>query len=138
VRSYGPNDASTGLAPPRIGMRILANAAVRWSLSGAAANAPALLVLGLSNQNHGPLVLPTPLDPFGLPGWTLCTSTEVVLPAVCGAIGMDRGATRIDLALPPGRTLATTGLALFAQWLWFDPNNLAIGGSTVGQRFFVQ
>ncbi|HEX6811013.1 MAG TPA: FG-GAP repeat protein [Planctomycetota bacterium] len=137
VRTYGAPD-SAGFGLPRIGMRDPPGQTVRVSLSNAAPTTPAILVLGASNVNHGGLTLPAPLDPFGLPGMTLLTSAEALGLYLTGATGMDRGHAAADLNLPPGRTLGITGSQLFAQWLWFDPLNLAIGGSTAGQRFFVQ
>lgn len=137
VRAYGTADSTTATLP-RIGMRDLDGPGVRWSLSNAGLGVPAVLLFGLSSANHGPLALPAPLDPFGLPGWTLQTSVETTLLALTGRLGMNAGCTQVDLALPPGRSLALTGLTMHAQWLWFDPANLANGGSTAGQRFHVQ
>src|SRR5204862_2022206 len=101
VIPYGQPDASSGHVPPRIGMRDLAGAPVRWTLSNAPSNTFALVVLGLSNVQHGPLPLPAPLDPFGLPGITLLTSAELTGAAITGGGGAN-GYAQFDLSLPPG------------------------------------
>lgn len=137
VQTYGQPDASSGAPLPRIGTRSLPSA-VRFSLSSAPPTSPSLLVLGLSDASYGSLLLPAPLDSFGMPGLTLQTSVEAVGASWTGAGGMAEGFTSLGLSLPPGHALGTTGLPLFAQWLWFDPANLANGGSTAGQRFFLQ
>ncbi|MEO6597228.1 MAG: FG-GAP-like repeat-containing protein [Planctomycetota bacterium] len=138
VRTFGRPDVAPGFAPPRIGMRDVPGPPVRLTLSSAPASMPALLLLGLSDSVHGALALPAPLDPFGMSSMTLLTSAEALSLAWTGATGMATGFAQNDLLLPPGRSLGLTGLPVFAQWLWFDPANLAIGGSTAGQRFFVQ
>jgi hypothetical protein len=138
VRTFGQPDVVAGFGTPRIGMRVVPGTAVRLTLSNAPPTMPALLLLGLSDTAHGALPLPAPLDPFGLPGMTLLTSVEALASSWTGGTGMANGFTSIDFDLPPGHSLGSTGLQLFAQWLWFDPSNLAVGGSTAGQRFFVQ
>lgn len=138
VRSFGSADASPGRELPRIGMRDLPGQPVQWTLSDAPPTMPALLLLGISDSTHAGLNLPAPLDPFGLPGMTLLTSADVIGMTWTGTTGMASGYARFEAMLPPGRVLGTTGLPLFAQWLWFDPADLAVGASTAGQRFFVQ
>ena len=134
VRTFGQPDAAPGLVLPRIGMRDLPGPAVRITLSDAPPATPAFLVFGLSDTNHGALALPAPLDAFGMPGLTLLTSAEAILPSWSGPTGY----AKLDFNLPPGNALGPAGVPLFAQWFWLDPLNLAVGGSTAGQRFFVQ
>ena len=57
---------------------------------------------------------------------------------VAGTWGVSAGYAEHTVALPPGRILDTTGTPLHAQWLWFDPTNLANHGSTAGQRFQIR
>ncbi len=137
VHEYGQPDASSGVPLPRIGMRALTGNALRFSLSSALPSVPALLVLGVSDSSYGAIPLPAPLDGFGLPGWTLQASAEALGATWTGVGGMAEGFAALDLGLPPGYSVGTTGLPLFAQWLWFDPANVAVGGSTRGQSFLV-
>lgn len=138
VSTYGQADASPGQRRPRMGMRDLPGQPVRWTLSDAPADTPSMLLLGLSDTSYGSLALPAPLDPFGMSGFTLLTSAQAIVPCITGSTGAAAGYAQVDLALPPNRVLGTTGLPVFAQWLWFDASNLAVGGSTVAHRFFIQ
>jgi hypothetical protein len=138
VRAYGQPDAAAGLPLPRSGMRDLPGPGVRLTLSDAAPGAAALLVYGVSDTSISGQALPMPLDPFGLPGLTLLCSSDAATFALAGTTGMASGYAAADLAMPPGRSLATTGTPLFAQWLWVDPGDASRHGSTAGQRFLVR
>ena len=135
VRAFGPTDASPGFPQPRSGMRDLAGAPVRFTLSEAPPNRLAVLSFGTSQASFGQMPLPAPLDPFGMPGITLLASLDMTLFAITGGSGANSGYASFDL----NATLqASSGAQLYSQWLWFDPSDLAISGSTAGQRFWIQ
>lgn len=138
VRAYGTSDASPGLDLPRSGVRDVTGPGVRFTLSSAPPSMPALLLLGASATSYGSLPLPAPLDALGMPGFTLLTAADAVGFAWTGSGGMANGYAALEPNVPTGMNLSMTGVSLFAQWLWFDPFDLSVGGSTAGQRFRLQ
>ncbi len=128
--TYGFPTSSTG-SPPRMGMRDLPGAATRFTLSSAKPGSIALFTLGISNQQIAGLPLPVSLAPVGFPGITLETSSDVVVFALTGTNGIQGGYAQIDVGLD----LVPTGYPLYAQWLWFDPSNTSLHGSTLGHAF---
>ena len=133
VRAFGAGDASGSLPFPRMGMRKLAGGLMRFSLSSTLPGALAVLALGISDQTIGGQNLPLPLDPFGLPGITLLTSSDALLFALTGSAAPNAGYEGLDLRIP----LAAAGTPLVGQWLWLDPTDPTRHGSTAGHRFFV-
>ena len=141
VRAYGMADASPGEPHARSGMRSPTAAAipsVRFTMSETPPGAAALFMLGASNIRILGAALPVGLAPFGLPGITLWQSADVRLFTMAGTSGADAGYAALDVPLPSGRVIDTSGTPLYAQWLWFDTTNLARHGSTAGQRFRLQ
>lgn len=138
VRAYGAPDASPNQPLAKSGMRsptASATPMVRFTMSEAPAGAAAVLMLGTSDVAIRSVALPLQLDPYGLPGITLWTSSDVTLFTIAGSAGMGRGYASFDLRLPPGRIIDSSGTPLYAQWLWFDASNIQSHGSTAGQRF---
>jgi FG-GAP-like repeat/FG-GAP repeat len=110
---------------PRIGIRDLGAKGLRLHLSGGAAGAPAVLLLGLSRTNWGSIPLPLGLAGYGYPGCKLYTSIELFLLAKTGSTGVSRGYTFFDLPLP----LSPKGkLTLHGQWLSSGTGTQAPGG----------
>ncbi len=135
VRAFGQGTAiGRRRLPPRLGMYDLPGPQVRFTLSQAPPSVPALLLLGCSDQTIAGRPLPLGLGPFGLPGISLLTSSEVALLAVTGSNGAAAGYARLDLRL----TLTATGTPLFAQWCWLDPANLRQQGSTAAHRMLAR
>jgi hypothetical protein len=64
----------------------------------------------------------------------LLASADATLLTFTGTLGLDRGYAKLDLPL----RFTPTGLRVFAQWLWLDPANPALHGSTDGHEFRVQ
>ena len=137
VRGFGKASARVGAPQATIGTyqeRAGGNRA-RFTLAGAPANVPALLMLGLSNQSIGGLPLPLSLAPLGLPGFVLQTSSEVFCPVVTSQGYLRDGYARVTL---PGLLVpAAQGRPLYAQWLWLDPTSAA-HGSTAAQVFHLR
>ena len=143
VRAFGAADAAPGAPLANSGMRSPITTApsastIRFTMSEAPAGSAALLMLGFSNSALANQALPLNLGGFGMPGITLWTSADVSLFTIAGTGGMADGYAELHVTLPGGRVIDTTGTQLFAQWLWFDPTNLASHGSTAGQQFRVQ
>lgn len=141
VREYGLPDASAGQPLAQSGMRALTRTApqtVRFTMSEAPPGAAAMLMLGTSDAAIANVALPLMLGPYGLSGVTLWQSADINLFTIAGSTGVDGGYAELQLAMPAGRTVATTGIRFHAQWLWFDPSNPQAHGSTAGQRFLVQ
>ncbi len=127
-----PTSSQAGGA--RMGMRTLAGAATRFTLSSTPPNALAFLTLGFSNQAWQGSPLPAPLAPLGFPGLTLRTSIEAYAIATSGSHSAASGYARIDLPL----RIVPGGVPVYAQWHWLDPSNLAAHGSTIGHAFRAQ
>ncbi len=97
-------------------------------LAGARPNAPAFVLLGVSNVVHGGMPLPFDLTPLGAPGCTLLTSIEDALQVVTDA----QGAARVAFTIPNEPELA--GFHLYHQWAVLDSavNNLGAVFSDAG------
>jgi hypothetical protein len=130
IRAYGTARAgqgpisgapctSTGQAP-LIGVRKLgvaaANTGFRTTVAKTHANALAALNFSLSP-------LPSPIDMtfLGYPGCTVYVDPIASYLRVTGVAGIDRGYAAVDLPHP--LSAATTGTAVFAQWLVIEPTN---------------
>lgn len=124
VEVYGQACAGALASEPSIGLRDLSPRNVRVSVHGAQPSAPAALMLGCSRTSWGPITLPFPLTPFGLPQCQLFTSVELTVPVVCGATGLAAGYAAVEL---PGRLDATGPFRVFAQW-WCLPRSGFPGG----------
>jgi hypothetical protein len=117
-----------------MGMRDLVGVPTRFTISAAGPGAVAFLVLGLSNLNFAGGRLPHSLAPVGFPGVLLQASPDVCLFTLAGAAGIQSGYARIDVPMH----FSATGTPVYAQWLWFDPSNPSLHGSTLGHSFRVR
>lgn len=127
--SYGPS--CRGLVANAVGDPALGVPGFGLGLSGASANAPAILLLGFDARSWSGYPLPLDLGPAGAPGCWLLTSIDVTQTGVCNA----NGQARQDLTVPSGSPL---GVELFAQWAVADPSlSLGIALSN-GVRFTTQ
>ncbi|MCA8976048.1 MAG: hypothetical protein KDC98_15100, partial [Planctomycetes bacterium] len=130
VSTFGA-PTSSGRDTVQSGMRDLAGAATRFTLSGTVPGAMALLALGFSDQQFMGLQLPIALSSFGFPGMVVRTSIENQVLAIAGSQGISAGYVQVDLPL----TTAPTGTAVYAQWHWLDPEDFSMHGSTHGHAF---
>jgi hypothetical protein len=112
VEVFGVSCAGSTATAPRIGARDLGPKGVRITLKDGTPGAPAALFVGFSRTNWGGQALPYPLDFLGLPGCSLNTSIDLLLPTTTGTVGLARGYASFDI---PTRLLAT-GSKLHAQW----------------------
>ena len=71
VETFGLPCQGSLTAQPQIGGRDLGTRGIRVTVHGAAAGAPALLLIGGSRQQWSGLPLPWPLAAVGLPGCSL-------------------------------------------------------------------
>lgn len=76
----------------------------------------AIVVLGGSNKNWGPIGLPWNLQLFGLPTCSLYVSVDLLLPLAT----FSNGSAEARLEVPPESSLA--GFRFFAQWMVLDPS----------------
>lgn len=131
--TYGQALASAG-PPARMGMRNLGGTGVRLTLCDAQSGALALAVLGFSDQTFGGAPLPASLAPVGLPGMLLLASADAMHLTFAATSGLDRGHAAVDAPLQ----LAPAGVRVFAQWLWLDPANPSLHGSTLAHSFLAR
>jgi hypothetical protein len=118
-------------AAPRIGLRSLSPTTSRVTLSQAPPGMLALLVLGLS-----PAATPLSLDPFGFRGCLLHPSIDVTGVLPTGTAGLGAGYAYHDFAR--GTTSASSGLAVYGQWLVLGNDAAWPGGSTAALRWRLQ
>ncbi len=130
--TFGTPDAAPQSPTARMGMRVVPGQ-VRFTLSSAPPSAFAAMALGFSNSSIGGAPLPLPLDPLGLSGIMLLTSTDLAWTGWAGTAGVDAGYVGLDVTTSP----AATGLQLFAQWLWIDPADWSRNGSSIAHAFLV-
>jgi hypothetical protein len=123
VEVFGLSCRGTAATTPRIGARDLGASGVRITLKDGTPGAPAALFVGLSRTSWGGQVLPYPLAPLGLPGCSLNTSIDLVLPTTTGTVGLARGYASFDI---PTR-LTPTGRTLHAQWWCHGGKPLELG-----------
>ena len=116
VTGFGSGCPGTLATTPRVGMRNFGSQGVRVHLSNAPPGAPALLLLGLSSTQLGPLPLPLALTSYGFPGCQLLSSADVALPVTTGVQGTSAGYAFCDIALPLGGSGPRT-FAVYGQWL---------------------
>jgi hypothetical protein len=91
----------------------IAGATFTLRVSCGAMNAPAVLALGVSDQQWGGLPLPFDLAAIGMPGCTLRTSVDaIVATPLVGGVG--------SFAWPLPLSPSALGFAFFAQGLVFD------------------
>lgn len=112
VRGYGRGCMGTLSAVPGIGWRALSGTQARVHLTDAPPGASAFLFIGFSDTQRGGVALPLDLSFLGLPGCSLLSSAELVIPAVAGNSGIDLGYASIDVPRAP--------VALFGQWAVFS------------------
>jgi hypothetical protein len=112
VELFGPSCRGTAATAPRIGVRDLGAAGVRITLQDGTPGAPAALLLGFSRTRWGGQGLPYPLDVLGLPGCSLQTAIDLLLPTLTGTVGVARGHASFDVLARP----MLTGSRLHAQW----------------------
>ncbi|HEX5050820.1 MAG TPA: VCBS repeat-containing protein [Planctomycetota bacterium] len=132
---------SSTTAIPTIGLRRVDSTSLgstdrsRIVLGSAPPDALAFCVVAPAGATSaGGVVVPTPLDPLGLPGCMLLVPPVLVALRVTGSTGMDRGYADVDLmpALVP-----TGGTPYAAQWVVLDPITLSFA-TTARYEFRVQ
>lgn len=129
VRPEGHACEGTLPRAPRAGVVELGTAGVRMHLSDAPSNAPAVLLVGLSNRSWAGLTLPIKLHSWGFLGCELATSVEAVVPTVTGSQGIRAGHASVDLPLPVTHTMPRR--MVYAQWLVFGSGAQTPGALSV-------
>ena len=115
-------DGSSSAVPllTSTGEPVLANT-FSVDVSQARPNAPALLLIGASNQSWNGIPLPLPLAAAGAPGCSLLAAGDTIV-----AVATDgSGRAAFTFAVPPDPTLL--GARLFNQYAVFDPGANAMG-----------
>lgn len=129
----GQSCSGTLATTPNIGMRNIPGG-VRLHLSGAPANSPAILCVGLSTAQFAGVALPYPLDSFGFPGCVLQTSIEAAWPATTGNQGINAGYAFADIPFAVPATGNGTW-TLSAQWAVLGTGAEFPGGWTQAIRW---
>jgi len=110
--AFGNGSDGAGMVEPEIwwsfGPPTPGNDDFALRLTNAAPNAPAFLILGASNTNWGPNMLPFNLASVGAPNAELNVSIDVLIPVTTDAAGN----ASVPLPLPAGLQYAT----YYAQW----------------------
>ncbi|MFQ5505036.1 MAG: hypothetical protein ACE5F1_09610 [Planctomycetota bacterium] len=109
-----------GTACPSGGNRIYATVGspggdpLRLVLFGGPVSGGAIGILGASNTRLGGINLPLDLTPFGLPGCSIYSSTELLFPVATNS----NGSAQLELPVPPDKALAAA--KFYGQWMTMD------------------
>ncbi|MBI5849771.1 MAG: FG-GAP repeat protein [Planctomycetes bacterium] len=107
------------------------------SLSCAASNAPALLMVGFSDTDWRGVPLPFDATPVGFAGCSVLVSGDVLFSAATSGGGNGLGHAMVSMPIPADNSL--TGVVLFVQWIVVDsraPNGL--GAMSPALRIVIQ
>ncbi|HKB14880.1 MAG TPA: hypothetical protein VKF62_02390, partial [Planctomycetota bacterium] len=137
VQSYGTGCQGPASQVPRIGVRgsPTVGAVTNVHVSKATPGVCALLLLGASNVNWGPLPLPYDLGGLGVPGCSLLTSVDFFFPALTQATLPAPGRATVAFAIPSDPALV--GIQAFVQWYVPSATGYVPGSMTRGVRLTI-
>jgi len=110
---------------------------MRLTMTEGAPGASAVCMIGTSNQKLFGVPLPYSMAALGMPGCSLLTSTDIVVPTRTGTASFDVGFASVDLPLSFSSFLP--GQSLYVQWWCLGaPSSPSLGGMTAGNAFVLR
>ena len=137
ILPYGSGCAGALAKMPRIASHDQGPLGTRLTMTEGAPGAPAVCMIGTSNQRLFGVLLPYSMASLGMPGCSLLTSTDIVVPARTGTAGFDVGFGSVEVPLSFSSFLP--GQSLYVQWWCLGaPSSPSLGGMTAGNAFVLR